>query len=60
MNCLYKNNNVYETCKKLKLYPNVYFLTLQCDLEDLINPLFNKSGNNLFYANFKHHHILNF
>lgn len=59
-NRFYKNKDVCETCKKLKFYPNVYILALQCDLEDLINPCFSKSGNKLFYVFCKHHDILNF
>lgn len=59
-NRFYKNNDVCETCKKLKFYPNVYLLALQCDLEDLINPCFSKSGNKLFYVFCKHNDILNF
>ena len=59
-NKLYRNRDVCNTCKKLKFYPNVYLLALQCDIDDLINPLLSKSGNKLFYVFCKHHDILGF
>ena len=59
-NRLFRNRDVCSTCKKLKFYPNVYLLALQCDIDDLVNPLRSKSGNKLFYVFCKHHDILGF
>ena len=57
---LYRNRCICGSCKKLKFFPNVYLLALQCDIDELINPLRSKSGNKLFYVFFKHHDILDF
>ena len=59
-NRFFNNYDVCPSCRKLKFYPNVYLLTMQCDLEDLLNPWGSKSGKELYFVFCKHHDILVF
>lgn len=49
------NKDVCESCKKIKYYPNVYLLTLKCDINDI-----KTRGKKMFFVFCKHNSIINF
>lgn len=53
-----KNKSVCESCKKIKYYPNVYFMTLYCTLDEMFDTNIKKDKVHFTFC--KHENMVDF